>query len=98
MSSLVHCTTCLFFGLCGVAASSLVGLYDLALVSVASPFVKKALYTNVLLCSSVKFIHVGLRVSLFVHAHLVLQVIGVVAPRSLRDFVSLRNSSNLLLA
>ena len=42
MSSLVHCTTCLFFCLCGVAASSLVGLYHLTLVSVVSPFVKRS--------------------------------------------------------
>ena len=42
MFSLSHCANCLFFrvffGLYGVAASSLIGLYDLVLVSVVSPF------------------------------------------------------------
>ena len=52
-----------FFGLCGVAAYSLVGLYDPVLASVRIPYM---LFDN--LSDSC----VGLRVSLFEHAHLLL--------------------------
>ena len=57
-----------FFGLHGVAASSLIGLHDLALVSVVNFPFKNNYEILPLQRSSSKFFHVGLRVSLFVHA------------------------------
>ena len=56
-----------FFGLHSVAASSLIGLYDRALISVATPFFRSSCVISsfpTLLKSS----HVGLRVSLFMHS------------------------------
>ena len=61
-----------FFVLHSVAASSLTGLYDLVLISVASPPCKSSHVIPLFTCHAVKFFHVELRVSLFVHAHLIL--------------------------
>ena len=66
-----------FFGLHDVAASSLVGLYDLVLVCAVSPFVIRSDVNPFCICYSVKFFHVGLCVSVFVHAHLELLVLEV---------------------
>ena len=66
-----------FFGLYVVAASSLAALYDLVLVSAVSPFCRSIDVNGMFICSSVKFFNVGLRVSLFVHAHLVQLVLEV---------------------
>ena len=54
----------------GVAASSLTGSYDLVLASVTSPFGRRSDVRPFFICYSVKFFHVGLRVSLLVHAYL----------------------------
>ena len=56
----------------GIAASCSRGLYDLVLVSVVSQFCRRSDASPLFICHSVKFFHVGLRVSLFVHTHLVL--------------------------
>ena len=88
-----------FFGFSGVAASSLVGLY-LVLVSVASRCCARSDVIPRVICHSVKFFHVGFRVSLFARAHLELLFLKVAlhdrSVRSFRNFVSLRNPSNLL--
>ena len=63
------------FGLHGVAASFLVGWYDLALVSVVRPFCRGNDINPFFISYSDKFIHHGLRVSLFVPVHLVLLVL-----------------------
>ena len=52
------------------------GVYDLVLVSV-SPFCRRSGVIPLVICYSVKFFHVRLRVSLFVHAHLILLVLEV---------------------
>ena len=75
-----------FFGLCSAAASSLIGSHDLVLVSVVPTF-----FTDVIL-PSVKFFSVGLRVSLFVHAHS-MWYRSTMVPQS----ASARNPSNLVL-
>ena len=67
----------MFFSLHDVAASSLIGSYDLVLTSVVSPFCRRSDVHLLVICYSVKFFHVGFRVSLFVHAHLVLLVLEV---------------------
>ena len=56
------------FGLYAAVASSLTVLYNLVLVSVTSPFVRR---------SDVQIFHSRLRVSSFVHAQLVLLVLNV---------------------
>ena len=66
-----------FPSLYGVAASSLVGLYDLVLVSVVSPFVRRCDEKPFCICYAVEFFLVGLRESLFVHVHWVLLVLEV---------------------
>ena len=79
--SLFHCTSCFvlsaLFGLYGVAATSLIGLHDRVLVSAVSPFFKGSDVNPLFNCYTVKFLHVGLRVSVFVHALLVLLVLEV---------------------
>ena len=95
------------FGLDGVAASSLAGLYDLVSVFVVSPFCGSSHVLPTIMCYSVKIFHVGLHVSLFVHEHLVLFVLeaalhdrsvivllcGIqVISRSLEFFVILQSS------
>ena len=88
MCSLFHCTTLylfwVFFGLYGVVVYSLVVLYDLVLVSVVSPFVRRS-EVNPL------FIRIA---CIFVRA----SALGTARPRSFRNFVSLRNPSKLLLS
>ena len=86
-----------FFGLCGVAASSLVGLYDLVLVSLRNQIFRRSDVNPLFFCKFVKFIHVRLRVSLFVHAHLVLLVLEV-ALHDRSVFFFWRNQNNLLLS
>ena len=101
MFSFFICTTLslsrVFFGLCGVAASSLVGLYDLVLVSLRNQIFRRSDVNPLFFCKFVKFIHVGSRVSLFVHAHLVLLVLEV-ALHDRSVFFFLRNQNNLLLS
>ena len=63
-----------FFGLHGVAASSFFGLDDRVLDSVATPLFKSGYVFLIFQRHSVKFFHIGLRVSLFVHAHLMLLI------------------------
>ena len=63
-----------FVGLHGVAASCLVGLRDRALVSVVTPLLGSGYAIVPLQRCKVKFFHVSLRVSLFVHAFLILLI------------------------
>ena len=55
-------------------ASSLVGLHDRVLVSVVTPFLGSGYVILPFQRHSVKLFHIGLRVSLFVHALLILLV------------------------
>ena len=82
-----------FFGLYSIAASSLVGLYDNVLVSAVSPFSRKKGRKSSVICFSVEFFHVGLRVSLFVHEP---HPRGG-APRLFRNCASARILRNILL-
>ena len=89
MLSFFHCTD-YWHSRCAsvfsVAASSLAGLYDLVSVFVVSPFCGSSHVLPTIMCYSVKFFHVGLRLSLFVHEHLVLFVLEV-APHDLSVIV-----------
>ena len=62
----------MLFGLYGVIVF-LVGLYHLVLVHVVSPFCGRSDVIPLVIGCSVKFFHVGLRVS-FVHVQLILLV------------------------
>ena len=53
----------------------LAGLYDLVSVSVVTPFFRRSDVNRIFICYAVKFFHVGLRVAMFMHAHLVLLVL-----------------------
>ena len=86
-----------FFGHYSVVASSLVRLYDNVLVSAVSPFSRKKGRKSSVICFSVEFFHVRLRVSLMVHAHLILLILEVAAPRLFRDCASARILRNILL-
>ena len=65
----VACIQSVFLGHQGVAASSFIGLNDRVLVSVVTPSFKSGFVGLPFHCSSVKFFHNGVRVSLFGHAH-----------------------------
>ena len=58
-------------------ASSLRGLYDVVLVSVVIPFCGRSHVIPTIIFYSVKFFHVGLYLSFFVHARLILLVLEV---------------------
>ena len=77
-SSFFHCTRCLysgcFFLVFCVAASSLVGLHDRVLVSVVTHFLESGCVILPFQRYLVKIFHIGLRVSLFVYALLILLV------------------------
>ena len=64
-----------FFGLHGVAASSLIRLHDRVLISVVTPFFKGS---YVILP---KLFDISLRVSLFVHAHSILLILSTIVPQ-----------------
>ena len=66
-----------FFGLHGVAASSSIGLYDRVLTSAVTHFFKSSYVLLPFQLYSVKFFQIGLRVSLFMHALLILLIIEV---------------------
>ena len=101
MFPLSHCKNALvfrvFFGLYGVAASSLIGLYDLVLVSVVTPVLWKKRHTSsffhLLLCPILpcRIARVLLRACAFGTARPRRS-----APRSFRNFASSRNLRNLL--
>ena len=63
-----------FVGLHGVSASSLIALHDRVLISVVTPVLRSGHVILSFQRNSVKFFHVGLRVSLFVHGFLILLV------------------------
>ena len=79
MFSPFHCTIYLYSGRYSVFTVSLppfsVELHDLVLVSAVSPFCWRSDVNPLFICFSVKFFPVGLRVSLFLHAHLALLVL-----------------------
>ena len=64
-----------FFGLYGVAASSLIGLCHSEEASVKSPFFKSSYIIHPCQRSCVKLFHIGFCVPLFVHALLMLLII-----------------------
>ena len=66
-----------FLGLCGVAASAWIGLHDRVLVSVVTPFFRSSYVTLPFQRYCVKFLHIGLRVSLFLHALSILLILEV---------------------
>ena len=85
-----------FFGLYGIAASSLIGLYDFEKASVINPFVRRSDVSPFLLCHSVKFFHVGLWLSLFRACAVGTSRPRGRAPRLFRNSFFLRNPSNFL--
>ena len=86
-----------FFGLQSVAASSLVGWHDHVLVSVVTPFLGSGYVILPFQRSPVQLFHIGLRVSLLVHALSILLVSEVVLHDRSRNCACARNPSNLLL-
>ena len=78
--SLIDCAICVYsmcssVFICGVAASSLVGLHALVLVSAESPLARRSDVNPSFSCHGVKCFLVGLRVSSCVYAHLVLLIL-----------------------
>ena len=83
-------------GLHGVAASSLIGLHDRVLTSVVTPLFKRSNEILPFQHNAVNSFHVGLRVSLFMHA-LVIWLVMEVALHDRSETVFSRNLRNRLL-
>ena len=99
MCSLFHSTLC-WHSVCssvfdGVASSSLLGFYDLVLVSVGSPSCRSSHEIPVLTCYSVKFFHVGLQCILVRACAFDTSRPRGSAPRSFRNYGSPWSPSNL---